>query len=211
MMGNWIPLTKFWIYSASIISCSILSYSVLGQNGIYLWNTLIVFLLITSILTIITKKNYKSYLVLSVVSLSGVLLQFIGLLVCVIHPILISSLFISIAIFSYALAIEEITLGISAEILSKKYHDIMDLQSKRYNYINWNVQNHSEPTVHTLCSQGITLQLRENNFEDSEMGDMNYSSSEAIKMKDGWRVSKYKASGDKYFTLKIRKIKEQTN
>jgi hypothetical protein len=128
-----------------------------------------------------------------------------------IHPIIISSLFLSIAIFSFTLAIEEITLRISAEILSKKYHEIMELQSNRYNYINWNVLNQSESSVHTLPSQGITLQSIEDNFEDYKVGDMNYFSKEAIKMKDGWRVSKYKASGDKYFTLKIRKVKSQYN
>jgi len=29
----------------------------------------------------------------------------------------------------------------------------------------------------------------------------------AVRKKDGWQVSKYKAAGDKFFTLKIRKAK----
>ena len=30
----------------------------------------------------------------------------------------------------------------------------------------------------------------------------------AVMKRSGWRVSKYKAAGDRYFTLKVRKVRE---
>jgi hypothetical protein len=36
-----------------------------------------------------------------------------------------------------------------------------------------------------------------------------YLASGTITKKEGWRVSKYKASGDKYPTLKVRKVNKR--
>jgi hypothetical protein len=42
---------------------------------------------------------------------------------------------------------------------------------------------------------------------ESAMKSESLTGGGAVKKKGGWRVSKYKAAGDRFFTLKIRKVK----
>ena len=58
-----------------------------------------------------------------------------------------------------------------------------------------------------LCVRKDFLESLLHVFWQSAMKSESLTGGGAVKKKGGWRVSKYKAAGDRFFTLKIRKVK----
>lgn len=212
MKLNWLVLARFWIFFASLAICinSYLSVNpqLLRKNPLTIPLSI---LFITSLLVASIKDFYKSYFQLMIVSTLGISLRIFEFsfgISCFDYKL--SILFFPTLIFSTLLAVEDVTLRVSVNALNEKYFEskLLNRYLHPSNDKQWIEIDFERPRVSTERSQKIIERHEKtNNYQKVFTLNKEIPLSKKKSAEDNnWQISKSKIAGDRYFTLKIRRI-----